>query len=105
MPPMKQPISLLLPGVEEDKYGRPLMNEKVIKARVELTTKVVEAADGTKKHAKLEVDFRPEVPIGYGSRVKYIDDFGNVIEGSALSIDESKTLSGKKTLFRTVFFG
>lgn len=105
MPPMKQFVSLLTPGEETDKYGRPLMIEAQIKARVELTTKVVETTDGTKKQAVLEVDFRPEIPVGYGSRVRYIDDFGNVIEGSALSIDESKSLSGKKTYFRTVLFG
>lgn len=105
MPPMKQPISLMLPGMDRDKYDKPIMIEKVIRARVELTTKVVETTDGTKKQATLEVDFKPDIPVGYGSKVKFIDDFGNVIEGSALSIEESKSLSGNKTYFRTVLFG
>lgn len=104
-PPMNQSIVLFVPGGEKDKFGKPILIEYDVIARVELTTKVVRAADGTEKRATLEVDFKAEIPVGYGSKVKFEDDFGNVIEGTALSIDEAKSLSGKKTYFRTVFFG
>lgn len=104
-PPMHQLITLQVPNGEYDKYDRPILTDKHMSARVELTTKIVKQTDGTTKQATLEVDIMPDVPIKYGTKAKYTDDFGNVIEGSALSIDDSKSLSGKKTFFRTVFFG
>lgn len=102
---MNQLITLSIPSEEKDDYGRPITFEETVKARVQQTSKIIESSDGTRYQSVLEVDIMPNVPIINGAKATYEDPFGNSIDGSVLSIEDSLNLSGKKVFFRTIYIG
>ncbi|WP_445506795.1 hypothetical protein [Niallia sp. 03190] len=103
---MNQSIILMIPGTETDDYSRPVLTETLIdEARVQYSSKVIERPDGTKVQATLEVDLMPDVQVKYGTEAKYENGFGEEIQGSVISIDESTNLAGTKVFFRTVLIG
>lgn len=105
-PPMRQSITLLIPSGQKDDYGRPITVEQIVKARVQFTSRTIESSNGNKFQSNLEVDLFPDVPIKYGTRMKYEDPLTKVVtEGAVISIDESRNLAGTKVYFRTVFIG
>ncbi|POD46286.1 hypothetical protein BKM15_25940 [Pseudomonas syringae pv. syringae] len=102
---MNQSITLFIPGTEVDDYGRPSTSQLIVKARVQYSSKVIESASGTRTQSSLEVDLMPDIPVNYGTKAKYEDPFGKVVEGAMIAINESTNLAGNKVFFRTVNIG
>lgn len=103
---MRQSINLMYPSDEKDDYGRPILTEQNVKARVQFTSRTIEGTDGNTYQSNLEVDLMPDIPVKYGTKAKYVDpDTQIVTEGTVVAIDEARNLAGTKVFFRTVFIG
>ena len=101
---MNQSITLHIASGETDKYGKDIVTPRIVKARVERTSRLIEGPSGNTIQASLEVDLPADIPVSYGQKAKYEDGMG-ITEGTAQAIDEAKNLAGTKTYYRTVYYG
>jgi hypothetical protein len=110
-PPMSDVITVLEPIVGsdgkplKDSYGRFKYNERITKARVQHTTKVVRDSQGQEMQALLVIDLPPDVKVGYGYEIRWLDRFKQLVKGAIIGIDEVLNFTGNKVYFRTVYIG
>lgn len=110
-PPMSDVITVLEPIVGsdgkpvKDEYSRFKYNERLTKARVQHTTKVVRGTNGQEVQALLVIDIPADVKVAYGYEIRWTDRFNQLVKGSIVGIDEALNFTGNKVYFRTVYIG
>lgn len=109
-PSMKQDVTLYSPilddkgNVVKDGFGRPKLQNRAVKARVQSSSKIFKMPNGEQKQATLEVDLHPNVQVSHGTEIEYAGPF-ETVRGKVIDVGETYNLGGNKVLFRTVFVG
>lgn len=103
-PPMTDIVSILTPTGEVDRFGRNITTEQISSARVAPLIRTIETPDGNKVDTTAEIDLPPEIVVGYGTRIKFFDQFKQWKESTVLSLDYSPDLANR-VLFWTVRVG
>lgn len=100
LPDPSKPNSFL-----KDEYGRFKFEVATIKVACDLRTNVTKDREGNEVSTFLDVDFPPDVKIGYGDEISYVDKFGNVHRGEVKTLEENTDPFGIKVYSRFATVG
>jgi hypothetical protein len=103
-PPMPDFVTVKIPTDEVNEWGKYITNEFVFPARVANNTRTVETADGNYEDVRAEIDLPPEAIVGHGTKIVYINQYNESVEGTVITVTYAPTLRNT-VLFWTVQVG
>lgn len=92
-PPMNEIVEVMTPTGEVDRFGRNVTETTVTSARVAHIHRTIETNDGQRRDATAEIDLPPEMPVGFGYSIKYVDQVGNDTTGAILRVNSSNDIA------------